>query len=48
MNFSKPIDTKKTGKSCTYCHKSYGSKELTKAGEYYKEKGTLEGYDEKK
>lgn len=46
MNFSKPIDAKKTGKSCTYCHTKYGSKELTEAGKYYKEKGTLDGYKE--
>lgn len=46
LNFSKPIDSKKTGKSCTYCHTKYGSKELTEAGKYYKEKGTLDGYKE--
>lgn len=43
-NFSKPTDAKKTGKSCTYCHTKYGSKDLTDAGKYYKEKGTLDGY----
>ncbi|MEW5976862.1 MAG: hypothetical protein AB1898_13745 [Acidobacteriota bacterium] len=42
--FTKPVDAKKTGKSCVYCHTKYGSKELTEAGKYYKENGTLEGY----
>ncbi len=46
-NFSKPVDAKKTGKSCIYCHTKYGSKELTEAGKYYKDKGTLDGYREK-
>ncbi|MCI0420125.1 MAG: hypothetical protein L0387_35435 [Acidobacteria bacterium] len=46
LNYSKPVDAKKTGKSCTYCHTKYGSKELTEAGKYYKEKGTLDGYKE--
>jgi len=44
LNYSKPIDAKKTGKSCTYCHIKYGSKELTDAGKYYRDKGTLDGY----
>lgn len=44
LNYSKPVDAKKTGKSCTFCHVKYGSKDLTDAGKYYKEKGTLEGY----
>jgi hypothetical protein len=43
LNFSKPADAKKTGKSCLYCHKEYGKADLTKAGECYKRKGTLEG-----
>lgn len=43
-NYSKPVDAKKTGKSCTFCHVKYGSKDLTEAGKYYKDKGTLEGY----
>lgn len=46
-NFSKPIDSKKTDKSCTYCHIKYGSKELTEAGKYYRDKGTLDGYKKK-
>ena len=44
LNYSKPVDAKKTGKSCTFCHVKYGSKALTDAGKYYKDKGTLEGY----
>ena len=44
---SKPADAKKTGKSCLFCHTKYGSKELTKAGKYYKEKDTLDGFEEK-
>jgi hypothetical protein len=48
VNFSKPVDSKKTGKSCMYCHTKYGSKELTDAGKYYKEKGTLDGYKDSK
>ncbi len=48
MNFSKPVDAKKTGKSCTYCHTKYGSKELTDAGKFYKDHGSLEGYKESK
>lgn len=43
LNFSKPADTKKTGKSCIHCHTKYGSKDLTDAGKCYKDKGSLEG-----
>lgn len=39
---------KKEGKACTFCHVKAGSKELNDAGKYYKEKGTLKGYTEKK
>ena len=42
--YSKPVDAKKTGKSCTFCHTKHGSKELTEAGKYYKSNGTLDGY----
>jgi hypothetical protein len=42
--YSKPVDAKKTGKSCTFCHTKRGSKELTEAGKYYKANGTLDGY----
>jgi hypothetical protein len=48
VNLSKPVDSKKTGKSCMYCHTKYGSKELTEAGKYYKDKGTLDGYKDSK
>ena len=44
LNFSKPIDAKKTGKSCVFCHTKVGSKELTEAGKYYKDDGSLDGY----
>ena len=44
FHFSKPMDAKKTGKSCVFCHTKVGSKELTDAGKYYKENGTLDGY----
>jgi hypothetical protein len=44
---SKPVDAKKTEKSCIYCHLEYGSKELTEAGKYYKKNGSLAGYKEK-
>ena len=46
-NFSKPADSKKTDKSCIYCHTQSGSKELTEAGKYYRDKGTLDGYEKK-
>jgi len=46
LTFSKPADAKKTMKPCLFCHTKYGSKELTKAGKYYKDKGTLEGFEE--
>jgi hypothetical protein len=44
---SKPVDAKKTEKSCIYCHVEYGSKELTEAGKYYKKNGNLAGFKEK-
>jgi hypothetical protein len=48
-SFAKPEDTKKTKKPCTFCHVSAkGGKDLKEAGKYYKEKGTLEGFVEKK
>jgi hypothetical protein len=44
-SLAKPEDTKKTKKPCTFCHVSAkGGTELTAAGKYYKEKGTLDGY----
>lgn len=49
MTFAKPEDTKKTKKPCTFCHvTAKGGKDLKDAGKYYKEKGSLEGYVEKK
>ena len=39
---------KKEKKSCVTCHVKTGSKELNEAGKYYKEKGTLVGYEKKK
>lgn len=50
LGFSTIEATKKTKKPCTYCHVDFQKKpkELTEAGKYYKEKGTLEGYKEKK
>jgi hypothetical protein len=47
VSLSRPTDKKRTGKGCLYCHQNYGSKDLTEAGRYYKQKGTLEGYKEK-
>ena len=39
---------KKEGKSCTYCHPPGKFKELTAAGQYYKDHNhSLEGYKEK-
>lgn len=46
-NFSIPADAKKTDKSCIHCHIQSGSKELTEAGKYYRDKGTLDGYKKK-
>lgn len=40
--------SKRESKACTYCHTKAGSKDLNDAGKYYKEKGTLKGYEEKK
>ncbi len=36
--------SKKEKKACTVCHVKAGSKDLSAAGKYYKEKKTLEGY----
>ncbi len=48
VSVAKPEFAKKEGKGCTYCHTKMGSKDLNDAGKYYKEKGTLKGYEEKK
>ena len=48
-SFAKPEDTKKTKKPCTFCHvTAKGGKDLTDAGKYYKDKGSLDGYQPKK
>ena len=44
---AKPEYTKKEKKSCTFCHTAQGKKELNEAGDYYKDKHTLEGYTPK-
>jgi hypothetical protein len=44
---AKPEYSKKEKKSCTFCHVAAGKKELNDAGNYYKEKHTLEGYTPK-
>jgi hypothetical protein len=39
--------SKKEGKACTYCHPAGKFKELTPAGQYYKDHNhSLEGYKE--
>jgi hypothetical protein len=49
VSHAKPEDTKKTKKPCSTCHVTpKGGKDLTEAGKYYKEKGTLEGYTAEK
>jgi hypothetical protein len=47
LSFAKVEYTKKEKKPCTFCHVTAKSKELNAAGKYYKEKGTLEGYETK-
>ena len=44
---AKPEFSKKEKKSCTFCHVANGKKELNAAGDYYKEKHSLEGYKPK-
>lgn len=44
---AKPEFSKKEKKGCTFCHIANGKKELNPAGDYYKEKHTLEGYTPK-
>ena len=43
-----PELAKKENKQCVYCHTSIGKPDLNDAGKYYKERGTFEGYKEKK
>ncbi len=45
MMVAKPEFAKKEGKACTFCHVKAGSTDLNDAGKYYKEKGTLKGYE---
>ncbi len=45
---AKPEFAKKESKTCTVCHVKLGSKELNDTGKYYKERGSLEGYEQKK
>ena len=46
--YAKPEYAKKEKKSCTFCHVKAGKKELNDAGNYYKQKKSLDGYTEKK
>ena len=49
VSHAKVEDTKKTKKPCTFCHvTAKGGKDLTAAGKYYKEKGSLEGFTAEK
>jgi hypothetical protein len=43
-----PEMAKKESKQCVYCHTAIGKPDLNDAGKYYKERGTLEGYREKR
>ena len=44
-SYGKPEYGKKEGKSCTFCHPAGKMKELTPAGQYYKDHNhSLEGY----
>jgi len=44
---AKPEYTKKEKKACVFCHTGPAKKELNDAGNFYKEKHTLEGYKPK-
>ncbi len=45
FGMSKPDYAKKEGKSCTFCHPAGKFKDLTPAGQYYKDHNhSLEGY----
>ena len=47
MSMGKAEYAKKEGKACTYCHPAGKMKELTAAGQYYKDHNhSLEGYKE--
>ena len=49
-SYGKPEYVKTTKKACTFCHvdSKKKPKELTEAGEYFKEHKNLDGYTEKK
>jgi hypothetical protein len=49
-SYAKPEDTKKTKKTCTFCHVDAQKtpKNLKDAGKYYHEHKSLDGYAEKK
>lgn len=45
MGMGKPEYAKKEGKTCTFCHPAGKMKELTPAGQYYKDHNhSLDGY----
>jgi len=45
LGMGKPEFGKKEGKACTFCHPAGKMKELTPAGQYYKDHNhSLEGY----
>ena len=45
FGMGKPEYAKKEGKACTFCHPAGKMKELTPAGQYYKDHNhSLEGY----
>jgi hypothetical protein len=47
FGLGKPEYAKKEGKACTFCHPAGKVKELTPAGQYYKDHNhSLEGYKE--
>ena len=43
-----PEFSRKEDKKCVFCHTAMGKPDLNDAGKYYKENGTLKGYDPKK
>ncbi len=48
FSLAKPEFAKQESKTCTVCHVKLGSDELNDTGKYYKEHGSLEGYEQKK
>lgn len=43
-----PEYAKKEEKQCVYCHTAVGKPDLNEAGKYYRERKTLEGYEQRK